>query len=203
MIRKHKFTNEEQRQANWCRLYLKVFSKADISTADRHHLTNEAWNLERQPQVWAEIDGPEWGPPSIVDRSTWRRIIKRVFTPCKHLYYLEIPLGKWLYKMECGWEWFVSEDREKLYQHNHQLGQWTQHLKKGRLKSNPKYERKATRIEREPKDIHHTTISMNTEHINIGGTSRIDIMCNEPEEDEEDEGGYRKWLYHWTSILIR
>ena len=40
---------------------------------------------------------------------------------------------------------------------------------------------------------------MNTGHINIGGTSRLDITCDKPEEDEEEVDGYGKWLYHQTS----
>ena len=89
---------------NRCRLYLKVFTVADISTGKGTHIRDEAWNgiaydNGRDTSAW-----PLWGKPALSSWTKWRSALQSTFCD-KQNKKLSIPLGKWIH-IPSTWKWY-------------------------------------------------------------------------------------------------
>ena len=129
-VMESKISDTEKRQVNRCRVYMQVITLADITTGDGKRIRSEAWAVQkcsRQGITW-----PEWGTPSTADKNVWRRVIRSIFFPTKHLT-LETPLGKWSSDNTEHWEWFISKDEGRLYQNKNNEWKIFDRMGKSRL----------------------------------------------------------------------
>ena len=95
----------EQLQCNRCRLFIRAFTLADITTGDGKSITTAAWTLQQQNV--RGLNWPLWGRPNNSDIMIWRRVIRQVFCPARHLE-LERPLGLWFDNVYWNWEWYCT-----------------------------------------------------------------------------------------------
>ena len=101
---------------NECRIYLKVFSLADIVDGSGKKITIKAWNGIQFDHKWRNTKyWPKWGKPSGAAWTTWVKALK--LTYCKgHDRVLKNPLGRWLQRIESSWWVDTNQDKTYLYQ---------------------------------------------------------------------------------------
>ena len=99
---------------NKCRMYLKVFSLADITTGTGNKIRNEAWHGRRfntgreNSSSW-----PNWGRPSLQAWTYWRTALKLTFCTEKDKI-LTQKLSNW-FMIPKHWQWFVvNRNNESL-----------------------------------------------------------------------------------------
>jgi hypothetical protein len=121
----------EWRSINRCRLYLKVFTLSDITTADGLRLTGYSIRGYRHlPSTNPSIHFQHWQQPPQYCWTQWRKALRLTFCTNKkysyhHKYHLRSPLGPWLEDNPTLWEWYLNADRNLLFRSLNQ--QWFLH----------------------------------------------------------------------------
>jgi hypothetical protein len=121
----------EWRSINRCRLYLKVFTLSDITTADGLRLTGYSIRGYRHlPSTNPSIHFQHWQQPPQYCWTQWRKALRLTFCINKkysyhHQYQLASPLGPWLENNSSLWEWYLNSDRNLLFRYHTQ--QWFIH----------------------------------------------------------------------------
>ncbi len=93
-----------------CRLYLRAYSLADITSACGHRITKQAWNgtpsINCQPARWINVHKPKQN-----DWVIWRDFLRRAFLyPHADHRRLRQSLGNWLLPLDQTWNWWVQDD---------------------------------------------------------------------------------------------
>ena len=95
--------------ANKCRLYLNVFSLADITSGDGKQIMTSSWcgfrdcNHNRRDMKW-----PNWHKPPSSHWRIWKTVLSRTFCRFKQKH-LDRPLKEWL-EIRDTWRWFETDD---------------------------------------------------------------------------------------------
>ena len=185
-LRDANISQYEQIQCNRCRLYLRAFTIADITTGDGTRITTSAWAMH--PQNCRDLGWPLWGKPGIQDIMTWRRIIRKVFSPTQHLR-LDTPLGPWTKPEDGKWEWFESTNAEKLYQRHH--NEWFEYKKIGISRRQPRYDSLTFKRISKPDDRKRTTVTKVHKYWVSSGVAPEDIEFSA----HKDYSKHEDWLY--------
>ena len=115
------FRDGHLRRLNLCRLYLRVTTLADITTADGRQVTSAAWDGRRDPIRQPKLDWPIQGNLTAVDWTQWQTALSTAFSLRGRS--LSRPLGAWTDDAEdIAWPWFYDPGAERLYhrdEHNH------------------------------------------------------------------------------------
>jgi len=117
-----RFTNAQLGHINRCRLYLMVYSLADITDGDGIKIAPWAWagdTMQRhRPRraIW-----PYQQRPGTLSWGLWRKALRECFVPSLHMP-LEPPLGAWSTNDH---HWFYSPSLRKLYSFGHLYTQGT------------------------------------------------------------------------------
>ena len=126
---------------NRCRMYLKVFTLADISEGSGKLIHTQAWHGRRSDNIRTDISNwPNWGRPSLQSWSYWRTALKLTFCTDKDRI-LKHTLGYWKIIPQ-GWKWFSAtnnkSDQTRLI-HKDDKGKIFHHPKIGRSKLHSRY----------------------------------------------------------------
>ena len=100
---------------NKCRMYLHVYTLADITTADGKYLRKDLLDGKRDLHTCQQWGWPIWERPNARCWSIFWRVLRTVFTNGLTLH-LTTPLGEWINKDFENWEWFLSSDGHNLFQ---------------------------------------------------------------------------------------
>ena len=80
---------------NQCRIYLKVFTIADIATANGRYIRKDIYKGQPIQRTHQSYLWPKWGRPKAAAWTIWRRILKLVFTNGLTMD-LNAALGPWI-----------------------------------------------------------------------------------------------------------
>ena len=100
---------------NKCRIYLQVFTLADISTASGQRIIPSYLSGRRDPHrpsrfAWRTVHRPT--PTAFL---TWRRCILETFCGSTTTTVLRFPLGSWICGSTISYQWFANDDETCLY----------------------------------------------------------------------------------------
>ena len=80
IIGNSRFTKDDIKIINKCRLYLQVFNLSDITTEDGLRIRDSDWNGVRKPQnTNSNITWPHWNRPSSTMWKTWQAALSKTF----------------------------------------------------------------------------------------------------------------------------
>lgn len=124
-----KFQPNEIRKINYCRLYLRVITLADISNANGTMITDEAYQGSPDAILrnsdWCHVHQKRPGPKSW---EQWRRLCRLV---SNNNHQLLQPLGPWTVspsQIRRQWVYWQVPNSQALYQRR-ENGSWTTHLR--------------------------------------------------------------------------
>ena len=113
VVRANILEPNELKWFNRCRLFLKVATLADITTADGKFLRKDC--LEGvQSKSHRDLGWPNWERPPTYAWTIWRKSLRLVYTN-GFSGRLSHQLGPWKEFNTAEWEWMISRDRCKLY----------------------------------------------------------------------------------------
>ena len=105
----------ELRRLNRCKMFLKINTLADATTADGRKIEPDVLAgkpLDRN----SPFDWPRVHPPSHRDWEFWRAALKQaVSSPHSDNHRLTLPLGKWKQPTDDLWNWWFSQSEDRLY----------------------------------------------------------------------------------------
>ena len=140
-MKKKDISSHELLTLNRCRIYLKVFSLADVTTGDGKQLKKEIMmgrisETGRDTKHW-----PRWEKPTLSAWSTWRSALIRTFCDNYQNRNLRQPLGKWTH-IPKEWKWFVTTEDKNRSLIVKTDDKWRSHKKLGRSKIQQRFEKK-------------------------------------------------------------
>ena len=123
---------------NRCRIYLQVFTVADIGTGDGVYISHNAWHGIRTSRR-ATLTWPEWQRPPSKDWVIWRQSLTKALC-CNSHKRLQQTLGPWTKQIDHQW-WINSSDKSLWQKKEHQWIKWVPVMAKSRR---PRYRRVMT-----------------------------------------------------------
>ena len=172
VLTSNRFKPNEIRKVNYCRLYLRVLSLADICNANGTAITSDAYNGEEAAVLhnsnWCHVHQPKPGPQAW---RQWRKACRLVIESATN-HRLKEPLGAWIVpakKIRRQWDYWHDAHHQILY-HRHQNHYWTPHIKYRlmdfhRINGAPLHDLPATAIPVNAHRVSATTLRM-TPHYN-------------------------------------
>ena len=112
----HNFRGKDLAMLNRCRIYLQATTLADLVEGNGNRLRREAWD-GTGPIGQSRFAWPIQGKPPKQAWLRWQCALAKAFGVHMPGWKLEVPLGRWLYHelARLDWEWFLSEEDERLY----------------------------------------------------------------------------------------
>ena len=108
------FTTGQLTDINLVRLFLRVVTLSDISTATGAHLAPEAWEVRTFQDRTSSLEWPRQPQPTSSQRTLWRKLLKRSFLlDEKHKGDLKLrhPMGPWVgFTTHMDWKYNVGAD---------------------------------------------------------------------------------------------
>ena len=127
---------------NRCRMYLKVFTLADITNSSGTKLRNDAWNgRQYHTSRDTEFQWPTWGRPSLQSWAMWRTALKVTFCKDTNGRALTTKLLDWI-KVPVGWKWFAVKTNNEYLLVEKTLDSYVHYKKIGRSKLMARYDSK-------------------------------------------------------------
>ena len=102
------------RQANICRLWLRVWRLSDITAGDGLNILPQYWNGTQPSDATAEFDWPRSARPSTTAWRSWQIALANLAHGPTHR--LHTPLLSWTTLPTHGHTWFYSEIERRLFQ---------------------------------------------------------------------------------------
>ncbi len=162
---------KEWKAINQCRLYLRVFSLAEITTGDGRHWHRDAIDGKRRiTQTREQLNWPRWERPRETYWTTWRRALKRLCIGNSVYGRLRNTLGQWYYNMSDTWKWYIQGDEEKLWEKTND-NQWLCHNRLGRHTRQKRFKLEISRNQPAPNvhEIFPTTVLVKPTELNTEG----------------------------------
>jgi hypothetical protein len=108
---------------NLCRLYLRVITLSDLTTARGDQLTSYAINGERHPYQTSTLDWPMIPQPPSTFWSHWKIFLQHLCHSRRLLH----PLGSWICQPHYPWTWF-TDNTKIVWEHLVESDTWTYYL---------------------------------------------------------------------------
>ena len=189
-------TESELRAVNECRLFLRAFHLSDIVTADGKALRRDLMHGTPDYSTSLKVHWPLWGKPAATAWTTWRRIMRLVFTNGLD-YTLSTPLKDWKHFEHDQWQWFLDRNEETLYKR--QGSQWEKHQ---RIRSRTRattFKIDRNLIQPPPMEsLRPTTVRQFANYIQSEGTANIsnpNIVTSNTSMAETLRPTQTKWLF--------
>ena len=99
----------EYKTLNKCRIYLQVFTLADIVTGDGKRIQKNTWEGKKPTQLRPISNWPRWGKPSLAEWKIWRKAITNTFLQVTDRN-LKQYLGAWVHKPENKWSIDIRDE---------------------------------------------------------------------------------------------
>ena len=122
-------SKKELKEVNECRIYLQAFTLSDIVSPDGKYINKCLLKGIKTDYMHQSVNWPLWQKPAAQSWTSWRRILRLVFTDGTNLKLLH-PLSSWKHTQMSTWRWYLHRDGNSLIQR--QKLQWLQHRKYGR-----------------------------------------------------------------------
>ena len=95
-------------------MHLRVYSLADITTADGKFICKSIMDGIKDCHTHQQVGWPLWECPNAKCWTTWRRVLRLVFTNGLTLR-LSTMLGAWTHNAFDRWQCFLSLDNSQLF----------------------------------------------------------------------------------------
>ncbi len=186
-------TRTEKNKVNKCRIFLKVFTLADIVSGDGKRISPFAITGERDDRrTRVECNWPLWGKPSKSDWKAWNKGLNITF--CKQQNnHLDEPLGPWTIPLPQEWEWFEHLFDDRMYRRKddndwelfHKMGRSVRHQRYLQYPSSTKANKDVDKSVLLP-----TTVTKHGNTIRTEGISNYRLT----EELTTQDNKYTSWL---------
>ena len=108
---------------NRCRLYLKAFSLADITSGDGKSISKAAWEGTSSSSFRDTEHWPMWAKPNKFEWRMWQHALMTTFTNTSNKE-LNEPLKHWINKPTSTW--YTESDNLALWKFDRDINSWTE-----------------------------------------------------------------------------
>lgn len=108
------FSTEEIKKVNQCRLFLQVWSLADIVDGSGQNITQNIYNGYRDESRVSRLSWPSVKRPHYNSWLQWKKFLTSRFCTQEGTLKLSSPLGKWC-KSHQKWQWYYSTHDNHIY----------------------------------------------------------------------------------------
>ena len=183
-------THKQHMTINRCRMYLQIFSVADMVTGDGQDITEDAWEgIPQTEQRALKLRWPRSQTPTKSDWEVWKIVLGSVI--CRdNTRRLITSLGRWRTSPK-DWKWFLTSNNnliQKTAEDQYQI-----HVSMENHTRRKRYQIEGVRIKLLPTEVlEPTTIRVKDGCLITEGSQEIS-----PYGDIEDDkaGSYCQWLY--------
>jgi len=116
MIESGIISPDDLKKINRCRLYLQVWTIADIATGDGKEVSNSYYKGHRDnARDTKKTHWKEMKRPNINYWFIWQKYISIIFCNKENDLQLRTPLGEWMEPPQNSWEWYYNPTNSSLY----------------------------------------------------------------------------------------
>ena len=179
----HHYSAAELGHINRCRLFLKVTTLSDITTACGSYFSHSAYHCNYDGTIPHHYKWPIQPRPYRYARRLWKQSLKRAFP--RHGNTLRRPLGAWTDNSRNKWIWFHQTSTGRLFQrYNGYWRLYTRTSRAGAIGRYPRY-RYCTQAISLPRDVHRATVKRKGNRIyQLTGTTRSLRELTRPSRDQ-------------------
>jgi hypothetical protein len=120
------FKNNRLVQLNRCRLFLQVYTLADICSSDGRKLCSEFLDGRNPMPGSSRLNWPNQGNPPPADWKLWRQALRKCFLTTRNEMRLHNPSGRWTLPAPAHWPcWYDISNHSAYIKQEGQLRKYT------------------------------------------------------------------------------
>ena len=181
---------EEWATLNKCRIFLKAFSLADISTGDGMFISKQAWAGLASTSFRDATQWPIWGKPTRSEWAQWQRAISLTFLESNGKK-LKKPLLKWI-ETPCA-TWMTDKDGSSLWQQLPNKEEWRQFDRVNKSKRQARFSLIGKPVSKPDIELLPTTVYKDSSFLYSEGTAHS-VQSQGKQDQQAEETKHHAWL---------